>query len=306
MVASFVEATGVTAVDSHTYAAKFDTEWCVGSVPHGGVVTSVFLRVAATHFCTTLAAQNQPHTISLHVEFLRRTQEGPAKLVVRDVKLGRQTSTIHITLSQDGREEVVGYLTQSNMNTEAGVSLRTLWYLHPPSRPPPLDFPKLFVGGEDPHWIEQTNRPSPKFRKVSNRVRTFLPREGQVALGLVDEWLRLESGERFTNESIGFVSDHFASVIEGLWRNERSDTRLPPFWYPTVALNLDIKKILPPEGVEWLFVRVRTKCIKGGRMDLEVVILDQMGEIVALSHHVVLVVGTERNLAARRNGQTKI
>ncbi|KAI8957294.1 thioesterase-like superfamily-domain-containing protein [Daldinia sp. FL1419] len=306
MVPTFLEATAVKALDSHTYSANFASEWCVGSVPHGGVVTSVFLRVAATHFRTTLAAQNQPHTISQHVEFLRRTQEGPATLMVRDIKLGRQTSTIHITLSQEGREEVVGYLTHSNIFTESGLSLETLWSLHPPPPPPPIDFAALLAGGEDVNWEVQTNVPFAKFRKVSNRIHTLLPRNGQVAPGLIDQWIRFKSGEKFTNESLGFVSDKFPSVVDGLWRRERGGDRPLAFWYPTVVLNLDVKKALPPEGVDWLFLRVQPKCIKNGRMDLEVVIIDETGEVVALSHHVVLVVGAERNTAVRRTGQTKL
>ncbi|KAI1205194.1 thioesterase-like superfamily-domain-containing protein [Annulohypoxylon truncatum] len=306
MAPTFAEATAITATDSHTYTANFNTEWCVGSVPHGGVVTSVFLRVAATHFRTTLAAQNQPHTISLHIEFLRRTQEGPATLVVRDIKLGRQTSTIHVALSQDGREEIVGYITQSNVDTETGLSLKTLWSLDPPPPSPPADFAVLLAGGKEPRWVELTNKPFPKFRKIAHRVRTFLPRDGQVLPGLADEWVRLDSGERFTNESVGFVCDHFPSIIDGLWRKAEGNKSPPPFWFPTVVLNLDVKKVLPPEGVEWLFVRVRTKSVKNGRMDLEVVVLDETGEVVALSHHIALIVGAERNMAARRNGETKI
>ena len=72
------------------------------------------------------------------------------------------------------------------------------------------------------------------------------------------------------------------------------------FWYPTVLLNMDFKKPLPEEGVEWLFVRVETKRIRNGRMDLEVVILDESGDIVALSQHVALAVGFERNVSARK------
>ena len=74
------------------------------------------------------------------------------------------------------------------------------------------------------------------------------------------------------------------------------------FWYPTLLLNLDVKKSLPEEGVEWLFTRVDTKQIKNGRMDIDVVILDEAGEIVALSHHVSFAVGAERNLAKRVTG----
>lgn len=80
------------------------------------------------------------------------------------------------------------------------------------------------------------------------------------------------------------------------------------FWYPTLLLNLEIKKALPAEGVEWLFTRVRAKQIRNGRMDLECVILDEGGDIVALSHHVTLVLGAERNMAERRTegGGSKI
>jgi acyl-CoA thioesterase FadM len=78
------------------------------------------------------------------------------------------------------------------------------------------------------------------------------------------------------------------------------------YWYPTLLLNLDIKKPLPEEGVEWLFVRVESKVIKNGRMDLEVVIMDENGEVVALSQHVAFAVSAERNLAERKTGVSKI
>ena len=51
--------------------------------------------------------------------------------------------------------------------------------------------------------------------------------------------------------------------------------------------------------MEFLFVRVRTKRVVNGRFDLEVVIMDGEGDVVALSHHVCLVLGVERNIANR-------
>ena len=69
-----------------------------------------------------------------------------------------------------------------------------------------------------------------------------------------------------------------------------------------MLLNIDFKKELPEEGVEWLFVRVQAKQIKNGRMDLDVVIIDEEGDIVALSQHVALVLSAERNIAARKSG----
>jgi hypothetical protein len=93
----------------------------------------------------------------------------------------------------------------------------------------------------------------------------------------------------------------FPQIIESY-----RDKSLGPFWYPTLLLNLDIKKDLPPEGVKWLAVRVQMKKIKNGRMDLDVHVLDAEGEVVALSHHVGLVVDASRNLADRKKPDAKI
>ena len=54
-------------------------------------------------------------------------------------------------------------------------------------------------------------------------------------------------------------------------------------------MGLEIKKLLPAEGVRWLFVRARAEQIRKGRMDVEVVILDEGMDLVALSQHVCFV-----------------
>jgi hypothetical protein len=40
--------------------------------------------------------------------------------------------------------------------------------------------------------------------------------------------------------------------------------------------------------------------LKNGRMGLNVVVLDEQGQIVALSNHVALIMNAARNLSARR------
>lgn len=67
----------------------------------------MILEVVRVHFATSLVKQNQPHTIALHAEFLRRTSVGPAIFKVEDVKLGRQTSIVHVTMEQEGRKEIM-------------------------------------------------------------------------------------------------------------------------------------------------------------------------------------------------------
>ncbi|KAL9605118.1 MAG: hypothetical protein Q9219_000052 [cf. Caloplaca sp. 3 TL-2023] len=292
------------------------------TVPHGGFVTSCFLSATALHFSTTHAARNQPHTITIHLTFLRRNSVGPARFSIRDVKLGRRTSTVHVSLTQgdDNAAEpsVVGYLTQSNLRTEEGLSLRTQWSLHPP--PPSLvsSAQALTQGDGDDNWILVPPLHG-RFRKAARKVHFYVPRNGQLEPGMADEWIRLSDGRggRFTQESLGFVADNFPQIVEiypgtdpPALISKRSattegKTKVEPKWFPTMLLNLDVKKALPAEGVEWLFVRVRAKKIENGRMDLEVVVMDEEGDLVALSNHVCLILSAERNRTRSERSEVK-
>ncbi len=259
-------------------------------------MTGCVLEVVKTHFSTALAKQNQPHTIALHIEFLRRTQVGPALFKVEDVKLGRQTSIVHVSMEQDGRQEIVAYVTNSNIDAEAGFSYETKYELSPAS--PPVDLAKL-ENGTDANWM-LSEVPFAKFRKATAQVKFFLPRAGSVRPNVVDEWLCWSDGTNFKNTSIGFVADMFPQIVESFKEKTKA------FWYPTLLLNLDVKKSLPAEGVKWLNIRAEIKQVKNGRMDLEIWVRDAAGELVALSHHVGFVLDASRNTAARRKPDAKI
>lgn len=322
-MATFAEAAAVKALDTRTYSVFFHDAWAIGSVPHGGIVASNVLAAVKLHFTSSLRYYNQPHTITLHLEFLRRTSTGPAIITIQNTKLGRRTSTVHVTLIQDkGADKsatpttcVVGYITQSNLTTESGISLPTQWALSP--APTPLSSGAALRKDEDSNWALQKHRPFPNFRKVGQHINTYLPKNGQAEKAIADEWICFSrEGQRFTQESLGLVSDLFPQIVEHRYsasdvkaalsggKEEENDCQKPlaeknelaTFWYPTVLLNLDVKKVLPTKGVDFLFVRVRAKQIKNGRMDLEVTILDEDGDLVALSTHVALVLGSERNL----------
>jgi hypothetical protein len=313
---AFAEATACQPLDSHTYQSDFRPDWVIGSVPHGGYVTSCFQQVVRKHFDTTLKRQNQPHTIALHLDFLRRTQVGKAIFKVKDVKLGRQTSIIHVNLIQDDREEVVGYITNSNISTETGVTYSTNWNLHPQSLP--VSSLAALDSGNDPHWAERHEWPFVDFRKASTKVRSWFPRAGQRSPACLDMWYCFrDPNSRFTNESLGFVCDTFPQIIEQYvlgfdpysaefeQRYSQAEQKelmniKARMWYPTLLLNLEVKKALPEEGLRFMFVRLEAKTIKNGRYDLEVTAFDPEGDLVAISNHVCFAVSSDRNLAARR------
>lgn len=259
------------------------------------------------------------------MDFLRRTQTGPATIQIKNIKLGRQTSIVHVALTQAGsREEVVGYITQSNLHTEKGHSYETGW------KPLPARLPLTFntsalLDGKDPHWTEKREWPNANFRKATRQLRAWFPRMGQPAQNIYDMWVCLrDPNSRWTNASLGFIADMFPQVLESFYLGgfDQYDPKLDeyfpaeelqrltkgkaPFWYPTLLLNLEVKKALPEEGVRFLGTRLQTKRIWEGRYDLEVVVWDESGDVVALSHHVCFAVDAARNLKERRKDGGKL
>ncbi|KAK1996771.1 hypothetical protein LX36DRAFT_658242 [Colletotrichum falcatum] len=280
-------------------------------------MASVILRAASLH----LAERGQPDTISAHFEYVNRAEMGPAILIVEEVKIGRNLSTVHVSLYQhellpfapwftsNSRRNVVGYLINTRLAAEQGLTLATGWGLTPP--PKPADLALLPLDGEQ-HWArrERLNPRAASYVRAQGNIEYYAPREGTTRRGVADLWLRLRSGERFTNASLGFVADAYPTVVEA-WRPARGEEQTPfrssdMFWYPTLALNLDVKKALPEEGAEWLFIRCAAKVIRNGRLDLEVTVLDQSGDVVALSTHVNMVLSAERNLGERSHSRSKI
>lgn len=78
------------------------------------------------------------------------------------------------------------------------------------------------------------------------------------------------------------------------------DEKRAGMWFPTVVMNLEVKMALPEEGVKWLALRVTSKQIKDGRFDLDISVRGVDGELVALSHHVAMILSFERNMRKKQ------
>jgi hypothetical protein len=273
---------------------------------------------------TTHASWSAPHPINLHLEFFRRTSVGRATYRVKDIKLGSRISNLHITLAQEDdngklQDEVEGYITMSNIGKETGLTLPTRFELHP--APIAADLPTLLAHGQDQNWGVRRAQAFPKFRRAGKNLLMHLEkadsRPADRSRAILDQWVRfspLERPGKWTNDCLGFVVDMFPQIVESYVNAERGESDLeektpdassprPKFWYPTLALNLDVKKLLPEEGTEWLFVRVQATVIRNGRIDLHVTVLDETGDVVALSTHCSLVMDADRNTT--RNSKKK-
>ena len=253
------------------------------------------------------------------------------------------------------RRCISGTLILSNLATEAGLSLPTHWTLSPPPAHLVTDFAALLQDKEQ-HYVEwRDTTPHPDFRRAGRHLRMFVARDfpkinlsssttssssscssvNNQTRALIDQYITFrDPSTRFTNATLGYVVDMFPQLVETMYPHplptsssspsSADDLAIPtapissPLWYPTLLLNLDIRRLLPPEGVKWLFVRVQSKAIERGRMDLEVLVMDPLArgggggrrkekkgeeeegmQLVASSQHVALVLGSERNMAGR-------
>lgn len=291
-----------------------------------------------------MSARGQPDNFTAHFEYVNRTKTGTAVVVVEDIKLGRQVSTLHLTLWQGdeilsqapwvdrsrSRRAVLGYLNQINFSKFNGITVPTGFESTTlETLPPTPDFEALASTGQDANWLED-HLPEASWQRLASMTqwRMFLPKETPSLPGIADMWVCLANGENITQDTLPFAVDSYpnnvhislaspevrelmieaAKADELAKKNEGSkgSSNKPSgsangggMWFPTVVLNLEIKKALPEGGVKWLAMRFTAKQIANGKFDLDVIVRDDEGEVVALSTHVIMVLSMARNTAGR-------
>lgn len=108
-----------------------------------------------------------------------------------------------------------------------------------------------------------------------------------------EQWARWRhpdvDGPGFDVLAFCFLTDTFRPLVEAYGETG--------YWFPTLNCNVEVKKapLKGKEGWQWLFMRIEMSVLRHGRNDLDVVILDEEGEVVALGRQTALVVGAERN-----------
>ncbi|KAI1644830.1 thioesterase-like superfamily-domain-containing protein [Daldinia loculata] len=228
--------------------------------------------------------------------------------------------------SSVSRCTVLAYTTHADLRSFAGISLPTGYEGTPAAALPPLpDFKALKTIGSDGAW-EESKVPGPsRFVRSLLNWHFYLPRAGALTPGVLDMWIRLASGECITQSALAYVAVSFpfnlhlflaAPELRQLLESQQDpgettekqaqreelqekNKQRAALLFPTVVMNLEAKTALPEEGVEWLAVRITSKQIKDGRFDLDMLIRDVEGEIVALSHHVAMILSVERNVGKR-------
>lgn len=269
-------------------------------------------------------AHGQPDVLNMQMQFPRMLYPGDATLSFKEIHTGRGASTIHVTVQQDDDICALGYVNLTDLSPTKGLTLETNWQLDP--KPIPVSIPKLSAD-EDPCWVSiLTPYHSESWRRVQSYVKFHVPFEMQDK-SIRDHWIRhSDLKTKWTNETLGFVIDicypmldnffpensignHDACVAEGLKQsNERENGTTvdikdldessglydTPATYMSLNISFDVHKKLPVGGVDWLFLRGRARQINSGRLSLEVTVLDEGGELVALGSHLCQIIDLRR------------
>ena len=217
-------------------------------------------------------------------------------------------------------------IRMSDLSSAGQITVDTGWQLSPP--PVPASIQSLEADC-DPDWISYLTPFSPtSMRRPQSYVKYYLPVKSR-SRNTIDQWVTpgwqeksSPKGAVWTNELIHFVVDNclpllndlmntsktnelYDAIVEAgqeqrqarrqgkddrIWGRGLTDSDMSPWIISTIAITTEVKKLLPEEGTRWLFMRVTAKGLSNDRMDHEIILMDEKGELVALSHQLVQVV----------------
>ena len=213
---SLADALHVKRIDEQNYTATVHPDHSHGNIAHGGFCVSLFQLALYDYFNTKHKSLKQPDTFNLQVTFLSPVPEAEITITLTDIKLTRILSVTHIRLHHAGKDNIVGYAVNTDLDSSMGQTLAVPSPLQPPA--PPADLDRM-LSNTDPHWIRFVlpwgiNA----LTKTFFHAERWVPRENHQP-HISEFWFRqLPHGERITNMMLGSLVDQFIRLPEN-WRS---------------------------------------------------------------------------------------
>lgn len=276
----------------------------------------------------TLVAKDQPDILSLHIEFLRSCEKKDITVTIIPLKVGAIACTLQLQLSQTNRVCIVALATTTNFDKPLGPSAPTDWTLHPPAPPTP-DFTLIDARKPEPNWVTAVQQG--ELLTFSHRLLIVNPRRGFPVAGVCDAWYRFHGDERMDATYLSLMSDVIPSMADTLmgsglynahtfqakaakWAeqnpgipatmtNSIAGAMQSKTFNITATLNIEFKKRLPAEGLEWIFTRTATKMLEDGRMALDITMCDERMDLVCEAHQLMLVLDAQRKFYKKRESK---
>jgi acyl-CoA thioesterase FadM len=293
----------------------------------GGCVAAILTSAAQAHFTNTLAKLNQPDVHTLHIEFFRPCTPHPSTITVTDLKIGKGSCFIQLTLHQNNQPRCTALATSTNFSIDAGPTIKTSVPFYPALAPLP-NFKNVANEKPDENWLpSKTHGQILPFLK---RMTFLYPSNGQPTPGIIDYWCTFDVPERMSLAHLAMLSDVAPSASDTLLRtdgvfdahkiyllkkeaaektpgkpavivNSLKEAGKATIWNTTLSLDLQFKRRVG-EGDRWMFTRCMTRKLEGGRMDLDLGIYDEGLEVVCLARQCMLVIDGRRRFK-KENGE---
>ncbi|KAJ3475239.1 hypothetical protein NLG97_g9529 [Lecanicillium saksenae] len=333
----FADAVKLQELDEKTFKVKFDPQYCIGNVVNGGYTASCMAIAAAKY----LSKRDQPDVVTSQYSFPDRCYVGEAVIVVEDIKKGRMLSNVQVSVWQGAlldsapwfdreksRRPLLAFMVFADMDKfDSSMTIPTA-YKTPAELAgltiPDPDLERLRRDGSDDNWTLSV--PPGDWNKNAatlHQKAMYVPKKGLFTPGVMDTWVRLTTGENWTQQSLPYVADllpyeldrylvapemkALADEMQNQDRPKGADgapkgkAKAQPFWFATLALNLETKELLPKEGVEWLHVRLLAKNMAGGKFDQQIEIRDESGDLIMLAQTISMTLKFDRNTSRTKS-----
>ncbi|KAK7973280.1 hypothetical protein PG988_007414 [Apiospora saccharicola] len=309
----------------NTYCASWHQDWTIGSTFHGGCVVAIIHHAAETHL-RNQPKPNQPDILNLHVEFLRACERCDSTIAVNPLKTGAIASTFQVELRQKGELKALALATSTNFDRPLGPTVPT-HCLDPAAAAATQTRLRAH-----PEWVPAIY--SGEVIPFTGRILVLDPRAGNPVDGICDAWNGFANPEeRIDSTTLAFLTDLIPSMSDTLLRNgglydahafqekaKRWADANPGVPAPltnslaeamkaktlnqTVTLDVEFKRRLPAAGLRFVFMRTSTKMLRDGRMDADLVVLDEDMGIVCTSRQVLLVLEAGRKFKKDKGSST--
>ncbi|KAL3455478.1 thioesterase-like superfamily-domain-containing protein [Aspergillus heterothallicus] len=309
---SFDDAIKLTPVEGESglYTAVGPRDW---SLPHdnslslhGGYLCSLLISASREYArATGLVELNQPDPLSMHVQFLDLAPQGPLHVRFTTLKSGSRSSVVQGEIcsageaTKDGtstrkRTYTLAICTMGNLSDRTGIS---------------IDFPPHALPNRETDCARWTDAFAFYASPPTAACRVYTPKGGPnplwspaVGQHKRDQWDKLDNGENFRLEHLGLLADIVAVIP--LNYQPAGMKSLIKFNVPSVSLTFDF--VQDPAGrIEWILNRATMNRLQNGRFDMDLLMIDEEGNLIAAIKHQSLMFERKRHLGKEAGKKTK-
>jgi acyl-CoA thioesterase len=257
---TFAAATAIERIDETTWTGAVAPGWDILGNADGGYLMAITARAGAE-----ATGRADPVTITGH--FLSPARAGPLAIEAVVLRAGRRFSTVHATMSSEGRRLLTVLGTYADLEPGSVATERV------DARPPDLPPPELCVP------LEPADPFPPQFvGRVDLRLHPDHVMGSKAGSPRVSGWFRLRNDEPIDVIALLVAVDAFPPTV--------FFADLPVAWVPTVEMTAHVRA-RPAPG--WLRCSFTTRFITGGFLEEDGEVWDATGRLVAQSRQLALV-----------------